>query len=63
MSKREQIAVMPFTGHTPSDLKTALSLIATCNLPIEAFDAFLHQYAQTQDLTQSWHFARCEWDL
>ena len=56
---------MPFTGHKPHELHETLTSInhAAGGLTVEAFDAFLAEYARTKDLDKAWGFAVSEWDL
>jgi len=54
---------MPFSGHSPEDLSNCLDFINNCGLTIEAFDAFLSDYAENKDLQSAIWFASCEWDL
>lgn len=56
------MCVMPFTGHTVTELENTLNSIANCALPIEVFDAFLSEYLETGDLAKARFFAQCEWD-
>ena len=53
---------MPFTGHSHVELKNVLISICECGLPIEVFDAFLHEYKKGGDLSDARFFAQCEWD-
>ena len=59
----KEIVTMPLSGHKPSELVNALRFINECGLPIEVFDAFLAEYAKTNNLEKSIWFATCEWDL
>ncbi len=48
---------MQFTGHKPEQLLSVLNYIAECDLPLEMFDAFLDDYAETRDLRSALVFA------
>lgn len=53
---------MPFSGHHPDELLSALRLMAESELAAELFDVFLAEYKQTGDVGQSIWAAQCEWD-
>lgn len=53
---------MPFTGHTGDDLWEVLNYINASPMPVEMFDSFLAEYADTKDLRKSLFAAQCEWD-
>ena len=53
---------MPFSGHSAKELQACLQSIAECSLPVEVFDAFLHNYKQTGSLGEARAFACSEWD-
>jgi len=53
---------MPFTGEEPQKLHDTLKSIAEYPLPVEVFDAFLREYAESKDLDKARFFAQCEWD-
>lgn len=52
---------MVFTEHAENELQAALQRINDAGM-IEFFDAFLAEYARSQDLAESLMFAACEWD-
>jgi hypothetical protein len=53
---------MPFTGHDHKSLKKTLKAINQSGMPVEIFDAFLHEYVETRDLGKAIYFALYEWD-
>ena len=59
ISQGEEGRIIGLSGHPLDEVHDMLKSIVKSELPVEIFDAFLKEYAETKDLHKARFYAQC----